>query len=84
MNVSFLWKTKSEYQKPKVCPSIRGNAWGVDLADMQLVSKFNKRFRFFLCVSDIYSEYAWVVSLKDANAFQKILNECNCKSKKYG
>ena len=44
---------------------------------MQLTSKFNKGFRFLLCVIDIFSKYAWVVSLKDkkgasiVNAFQK-------------
>ena len=36
-----------------------------DLADMQLVSKFNKGFKFFICVIKIFSKYAWVV-------FQKI------------
>ena len=25
------------------------NVWGADLADMQLISKFNKGFRFLLC-----------------------------------
>ena len=55
------------------------NIWGADLADMQLISKFNKRFRFLLCVIDIFSKHAWVVSLKDkkgvsiVDAFQKIL-----------
>ena len=48
---------------------------------MQLISKFNKAFRFLLCVIDIFSKYAWVVPLKDkkgisiVNAFQKILKE---------
>ena len=32
---------------------------------MQLISKFNKVFRFLLCVIDIYSKYAWVVPLQD-------------------
>ena len=32
--------------------------WGADLADMQLISKFNKGFRFLLCVIDIFSKYA--------------------------
>ena len=32
---------------------------------MQLMSKFNKGFRFLLCVIDIYSKYAWVILLKD-------------------
>ena len=29
-----------------------------DLADMQLISKFNKEFRFLLCAIDIFSKYA--------------------------
>ena len=48
---------------------------------MQLISKLNKRFRFSLCVIDIFNKYAQVVPLKDkkgasiVNAFQKILND---------
>ena len=44
---------------------------------MQLISKFNKGFRFLLCVIDIFSKYAWVVPLKDkkgvsiVDAFEK-------------
>ena len=30
-----------------------------------MISKFNKGFRFLLCVIDIYSRYAWVIPLKD-------------------
>ena len=51
--------------KRKVHLPFTGNSWGVDLVDMQLISKFNKRFRFLLCVIDIYSKYAWVIHLKD-------------------
>ena len=40
------------------------NIWAADLADMQLISKYNKGFRFMLCVIDIYSKNAWVVPLK--------------------
>ena len=36
-----------------------------DLADMQLISKFNKGVKFLLCTIDIYSKYAEVTSLKD-------------------
>ena len=52
---------------------------GADLAGMQLISKFNKGFRFLLCVIDIFSKYAWVVPLKEkkgvsiVNAFQSTL-----------
>ena len=35
-----------------------------NLADMQLISKFSKRFRFLLYVIFIYSKYAWVIPLK--------------------
>ena len=48
---------------------------------MQVISKLNKRFRFLLCVIDIFSKYAWVVPLKDkkgvsiVSAFQKILKQ---------
>ena len=55
---------------------------------MQLISKFNKGFRFLLCVIDIYRKYAWVITLKDkrgvsiVNAFQSILNKSNRKPKK--
>ena len=43
---------------------------------MQLISRFNKGFRFLLCVIDIFSKYAGVVPLEDkrgvsiVNAFQ--------------
>ena len=69
--------------KRKVYSSFKDNIWGVDLADMQLLSKFNKRFRFLLCVIDIFSKYAWVIPLKDKkgisiiNAFQIILKKSN-------
>ena len=55
---------------------------------MELRSKFNKGFRFSLCVIDIFSKYAWVVTLKDkkgisiVNAFQKILEESDRKPNK--
>ena len=54
-----------KFKKRKVYSSFRDNIWGADLADMQLISKFNKGFRFLLCVIDIFSKYAWVVPLKD-------------------
>ena len=58
------------------------------LADVQLIIKFNRGFRFLLCVTDIFSKYAWVVPLKDkkginiTNGFQKILKESNRKPNK--
>ena len=69
------------FKKRAVYSGFKDNIWGADLADMQLISKFNKGFRFLLCVIDFFSKYAWVVPLKDkngassVNAFQKILDK---------
>ena len=52
---------------------------------MQLLSKYNKGIRFLLCVTDVFSKYAWVVPLKDkkgisiVKAFQSILNQSNSR-----
>ena len=58
-----------KFEKRKVYSSFRDNIWGADLADMQLISKFNKGFRFLLCVIDIFSKYAWVIPLKDKKRY---------------
>ena len=55
---------------------------------MHLISKFNKRFRFLLCVIDIFSKYARVIPLKDKkgvttiDAFQKILDDSDRRPNK--
>ena len=74
-----------KFKKRKVYSAFRDNIWGADLADMQLLSKYNKGIRFLLCVIDIFSKYAWVVPLKDINivkAFQSILKQSNRKPNK--
>ena len=66
---------------------LKDNIWPADLADMQLISKYNKGVRFLLCVIDIFSKYAWVVPLKGKkgvsifNAFQKRLVRANLITK---
>ena len=76
------------FNNRKVYSSFKDNILGVDLADMQLLSKFNKRFRVSLRVIDIFSKYVWVIPLKDkkgisiANVFQIILKESNRKPNK--
>ena len=47
--------------KRKVDLSFTDSTLSADLADMQLVNKFNKGVRFLLCVIDIYSKYASVI-----------------------
>ena len=72
-----------KFEKRKVYSTFKDNIWGADLADMQLLSKYNKGITFLLCVIDIFSKYAWVVPLKDkkgisiVKAFQSILKQSN-------
>ena len=66
-----------KFEKRKVYSSFIDNVCGADLADMQLISKFDKGFKLLLCFIDIYSKHTWVIPLKDkngttvTNAFQK-------------
>ena len=78
-----------KFKKRKVQSPFIDHVWGVDLADMQLTSKFDKGICFLLCAIDIFSKYAWVIPLKDkksiiiiTNAFLNILKESNRKLNK--
>ena len=77
-----------KFKKRKVYSAFKDNIWGADLADMKLLSKYNKGIRFLLCVIDIFSKYAWVVPLKDkkgisiVKAFQSILKQSSKKPNK--
>ena len=53
-----------KFEKRRVYSTFKDNIWGADLADMQLLSKYNKGIRFLLRVIDIFSKYVWVVPLK--------------------
>ena len=50
-----------KFKKRKVYSSFRDIIWGVDLADMQSLSKFNKGIEYLLCAIDLLSKYAWLV-----------------------
>ena len=64
------------------------NIWGVDLADMTLISKFNKGIKYLLCVIDLFSRYSWVILLKKkkgesiVEGFKNILNKSGRKPNK--
>ena len=68
-------------KKRKVYSSFRDNIWGIDLADMQSLSKYNKANKYLLCAVHFFSKYAWVIPIKDkkgntiVNAFQKIISK---------
>ena len=74
-----------KFEKRKVYSAFKDNIWAADLADMQLLSRYNKGIRFLLCVIDIFSKYVWIVPLKDkkgisiVKAFQIILKQSNSR-----
>ena len=53
-----------KFNKRKVYSQFKDNIWGVDLADMQSLSKKNKGIKYLLCAIDLYSKYAFVIPLK--------------------
>ena len=75
-----------KFNKRKVYSQFKDNIWGVDLADMQSLSRKNNGIKYLLCVIDLYSKYAFVIPLKDkkgisiVNAFNKIMKQSNRKS----
>ena len=77
-----------KFKKRKVYSSFTNNIWGVDLADKQSISKYNKGIKYLLCVIDLFSKYVWVIPIKDkkgtsiVNAFKRILSDSNRKSNK--
>ena len=78
----------NKFNKRKVYSQFKDNIWGVDLADMQSLSRKNKGIKCLLCAIDLYSKYAFVIPLKDekgisiVNAFNKIIKESNRKPNK--
>ena len=69
-----------KFKRGKVYSSFRDNVLGIDLVDMQSLSK-HKGIKYLLCAIDLFSKYAWVVFLKDKrgitiiNTFQKIISK---------
>ena len=70
-----------KFKRREIYSSFGDNIWGVDLADMQSLSKYNKGIKCLLCTIDLLSKYMLVVPLKEkrgisiVNAFQKIISK---------
>ena len=77
-----------KFNKRKVYSQFKDNIWGVDLADMQSLSRKNKAIKYLLCAIDLYSKYTFVIPVKDkkgssiVNAFNKIIKQSNRKPNK--
>ena len=77
----FHKQINRKFKRRKVYSSFRDNIWGVDLADRQSLSKYNRGINYLLCAIDFFSKYAWAVPLNDkggitiVNAFEKIISK---------
>ena len=77
-----------KFDKRKVYSQFKDNIWGVDLVDMQSFSNKNKGIKYLSCATDLYSQYAFVIPLKDkkgisiVNGFNEIIKQSNRKPNK--
>ena len=77
-----------KFSKRKVYSQFKDNVWGVDLADMQSLSRKNKGIKYLLCAIDLYSKYAFVIPVKHkkgisiVNEFNKIIKQSGKKTNK--
>ena len=76
------------FERRNVYFSFKDNTWSADLADMSLISKFNKGIKYLLCVIDLFSRQAWVAPLKNktgesiVEGFESILKNSGRKPNK--
>ena len=72
---------KRKFPRRKTVVGGIDHQWQADLADMQTLSMSNSKYRYLLCVIDVFSKFAWVVPIKDKTgksliqAFQSILKK---------
>ena len=73
------------FKRRKVYSSFKDNIWGIDVADISLISEFNNGIKYLLCIIDLFSTYSWVIPLKNkkedsiVEGFKKRLNNSNRK-----
>ena len=73
------------FDNRKVYSQFKDNIWGVDLEEMQSLSRKSKGIKYLLCAIDLYSKYAFVIPLKDkkginiVNAFNKTIKQSNSR-----
>ena len=76
------------FNKRKVYSQFKDNTWGVDLVEMQSLSRKNKSIKYLLCAIDLFTKHAFVIPLKDkkgisiVNAFDKTIKQSERKPNK--
>ena len=71
----------TKFKRQKIIPLYKDETWSADLIDKSSLSKYNNNYKFILTVIDIFTKYAWAISLKNksglsiTNGFKTILSE---------
>ena len=60
---------KKKFPRNPYTATIIDDVWEMDLPDLSSLSKYNDKYKYLLNVIDIFSRYAWSVTLKDKTAY---------------
>ena len=77
-----------KFKRKKVYSAFKDNIWVADLAEMGLLSSFNRGVKYLFCVIDGFIKNVWVKPCTNKKAknvidgFIGILNESKCKPNK--
>ena len=61
-------------KKEKFIHLLETNIWGVDLADVQSLSKYNKGNKYLMYAIDLFSKYAWAIPIKDKKKLVSLMH----------
>ena len=71
----------TKFRRERIIPSYKDETWSADLIDKSSLRKFNNNYKFILTVIDIFTKYAWAISIKIktglyiTNGFKIVLDE---------
>ena len=71
----------TKFRRQRIIPLYKDETWSADLIDKSSLSKYNNSYKFILTDIDIFTKYAWVISLKNksglsiTNGFKILLGE---------
>ena len=74
-----------KFKRRNVYARLKDSIWAADLTGMKSLSSKNKNVKYSFCVTDVFTKYVWVETLKDKkgktvlNVFIEIANDSNCK-----
>ena len=69
----LLKRVIKKLKRRKVYERFKDNIWAGDLDEMETFSSKNKNVKYFLCVRDVFTKYAWVKLLKNKRGKQFLM-----------